>query len=730
MSYLDIYEIKREYRTHQNNIVKEFYIPVLEESLIYKRAVGYFTSGSLIEISKGISGLIKSKGKMQLIVSPFLSDEDITEINKGYSLRMKVEEAINREIDKLENENEGVCKRLSWLAYLIAEEHLDIKIAYVKNSGKFGLYHEKIGIMEDLENNKIAFTGSLNETPNAFNNNYESIDVFCSWKSNDYERVIDKEKAFDTIWKNEEINLTVIDFPEDSIEKLRKYSKEYSKMELDEDDVIHQFQENSFHENHPQFPGTLKLHDYQENAIKKWIENEYCGIFDMATGTGKTLTGLGAVTELFNIKKRLAVIIVCPYQHLVEQWVEDIEKFKMKPIIGYSTSPQKSWRVKLSDDILDYNLGILNFLCFVTTNSMFSTESIQYQLSSIKDGKLLLIDEAHNFGSTNLSKLLNNSYAYRIALSATLERHHDEDGTELLKNYFGDKCIEYDIELAINEGKLTGYFYHPIPVFLKEYELTKYREISNKIIKNLKIDTNGAISFSEYGKMLLIERARVIAGADNKITELKKVLFKHKKDSHILVYCGATKKNREFEELEQEEQNDEDLIEERQIVTVSKMIGNELGMSATHFTSNETQKERSEIKIRFENNDPYQVLVAIKCLDEGVNIPSIKIACILASSTNPKEYIQRRGRVLRNFPGKNEAIIYDFITLPYDIETISYDDNQKYDISLIKREINRMIEFGNISKNPSETDQLVKTLIKNYNLDLIGDEDNEFRKQL
>ena len=150
-------------------------------------------------------------------------------------------------------------------------------------------------------------------------------------------------------------------------------------------------------------------------------------------------------------------------------------------------------------------------------------------------------------------------------------------------------------------------------------------------------------------------------------------------------------------------------------------------MKVTHFTSSETAAEREEIKRRFADADPYQAIVAIKCLDEGVNIPSIKTAFILASSTNPKEYIQRRGRVLRKAPNKKYAVIYDFITLPTPLDCVNHEsETSHYDLSLVRKEINRMREFGEISINPSEADRLVTELIESYGLDLYVNDEEEF----
>lgn len=465
----------------------------------------------------------------------------------------------------------------------------------------------------------------------------------------------------------------------------------------------------------PRMPEGVKLHDYQIEAIENWKAHNYCGIFDMATGTGKTFTGLGAIVRLFTDKKRLAVIIVCPYQHLVEQWVEDIKKFCMQPVVGYSSSAQRDWKRRLSDKVSSFILRSINILCFVTTNATFATPFVQDELKRLGKDTLLLVDEAHNFGADRLSRTLNESIQYRLALSATLERHRDPGGTQLLYHYFGEKCIEYGLERAIREKKLTPYYYYPKVVYLADEELAEYRDLSKRIAKQCRKSVNGSIEISDFGKRLLIERSRIVAGASGKIPLLKQVMQQYKNDSHILVYCGAA---REFDFTR--DASEQDAEGERQIVAVSKMLGLELGMKVVHFTSAESAREREQIKEQFSRADPYQAIVAIKCLDEGVNIPSIKTAFILASSTNPKEYIQRRGRVLRRAKGKHYATIYDFVTLPRHMSRVTESSEAlQADLGLIKKEISRMKEFGELSKNPSEADRLIKEFSEVYGLNLV-----------
>lgn len=713
MSLLDV-SLKKEYRSPRDNIVSDFYIPLLKESVLYKRSVGFFSSSSLLEISYGITNLINNNGKIQLIASPNLSEEDIEAINKGYELRDNIiERVLLQYITEPQNYFEE--ERLNLLATLIAQERLDIKIAFSLKNDKLGLYHEKLGLMYDSENNIVAFSGSMNESENAFVNNYEIVDVFTSW--NDKERVTIKQKAFDNLWNNTDESAVIYEFPEVVKQKLLSFKKDFVDWEIDKkefnikhiDGTIEKLKKVT---NSPEIPAGISLHEYQQQAIKTWKEKKYKGIFDMATGTGKTFTGLGAITQLYkDLKGRLAVIIVCPYQHLVNQWVEDIVNFNINPIIGHSSSVQKDFKNRFKMAIMDYNLGVRNFFCFVCTNSTFATDYIQTQINNIRGDVLLVVDEAHNFGAANLKRTLSDKFNFRLALSATLERHGDEEGTNALLNYFGDKCIEFTLEDAIKgkngERFLTPYQYYPVIVYLTDDELEQYHALSKEIGKCV-IKKNGKTKLSDRGKILAQKRSRLIAGAFNKVNALAKVIKPYKNDNHILVYCGATK-------ISEQDENGEDM---RQIDAITELLGKNMGMNVAQFTSREDSYTRDLLRRKFFDGDFLQVLVAIKCLDEGVNIPAIKIAFILASTTNPKEYIQRRGRVLRKYPGKEFAIIYDFITLPRPLDeaaNLTYEEI-KCEKSMVRNEVNRMKEFNRLAMSKMEADKLIYDIIDTYKL--------------
>ena len=325
---------------------------------------------------------------------------------------------------------------------------------------------------------------------------------------------------------------------------------------------------------------------------------------------------------------------------------------------------------------------------------------------------LIVIDEAHNFGAKSLAACLPLNIQNRIALSATIERYRDKKGTKLLFDYFGEKCIEYDVKQAIDDGALTRYRYYPVPVYLEPDELYEYQSLTEKL-KKFVVEENGKLKISKEGELLLFKRSRVLAGARNKPDLLISLMQKYKGEGHILVYCGATSM----------EDEDTGAIG-RQIDGVTAKIRQELHMTAQRFTAEEDLRERQELKSLF-NDGLLQVVTAIKCLDEGVNIPSIRTAFIMASTRNPREFIQRRGRLLRRSPNKDYAEIYDMITLPRELSCVSRLDFER-DRNIIIGEMARINEFGKLSDNPAQAEGMMNQIMQAY--DVYLDIEEEMQK--
>ena len=708
MGFKDIQNIQLSYNSLNDRIVTNFYIPCLENAKSYKRAVGYFSSNILLEISKGLGAFVDNGGHMKLLVSPRLDEPDYIAIKNGYNEKEVLSNKIIKDFDfniEFEQKND----RFAMLAYMISSGLLDIKVVALKKNNDIAMFHKKIGIMEDKDGNLISFSGSGNETYNGYNLNDEDFEVFCSWSSDENNlRCVQKQVEFDRIWEGKANELVTIPFPEVIKNKILEYTPSapgQSYADLDKKIEEYLLYER-FKEKTPKFDFN-KFYDYQIEAINNWCDHDYCGIFDMATGTGKTYTGAGAICKLYENKKRLAVFICCPYTHLCDQWYEELLNFNINAIVCYGNS--NLYLPKLKREVLKFKHNNSSFFCAIVSNASFTNEKIQELIDINLKDTLLLVDEAHNFGATEISKTLAKLYPYRLGLSATLERHNDEIGTNKLYNFFGEKCIEYSLGQAIAEGKLTKYKYYPIIVHLTEEEYDDYLDLSNSIAKCR--DKNGELT--ELGKRLLIKRARIVAGAKNKLDELRKILPKYKDNHNMLFYCGAVKYG--------EDDYLEDSQGKKQIEIVSNILNKEFGIYSSRFTADENTEDRKNIITSFKEKQ-IQAIVAIKCLDEGVNIPAIETAFILASSTNPKEYIQRRGRVLRLSPGKYEAEIYDFITLPY-CRTSFNQIISSVDKNLARKELERVKDFAKLSINPSECNDIIKDISDYYELNLINIEE-------
>ena len=711
-------EIKKRYRSNENNIPKDFLVPLLENATVYKRAVGYFSTTSLVNLSVGLTSLAQKGGRIEIVCSPNLSAEDIDAINCGYKTREKaiveaLDVSLTRPIDEFEEE------RLNLVATLVANGTLNFKLAFLESENSFSLYHEKIAIAYDENNNRVSFTGSMNDSQNGLIDNFESFVVFCDWKSEDQKQYIEEaEQDFSLLWENNTERVTVCDFPQIIIDKLMTYKKDRVDYLVDKKQFgssIRSMIKKSF----IHIPEGVALHDYQKEAIRKWKEQEYIGIYDMATGTGKTFTALGSIQYLASeLDDHLAVFILCPFVHLVGQWEEDVLAWGGVPIIAHSQSKEGDWENHLVNSYKRFRTLKKPFIC-ITTNDSYTGEKIQNIVKTIKKEMdvLIVVDEAHNVGSKKLSSYLNENIKYRLALSATIERYGDRKGTEKIFKYFKGRCLEYSLEKAITEGKsLCNYDYHVVYSFLNQQELNKYNRLTNELRKYI-IYENGIAKFSEAAKTKLFERKRILAGAKDKIDLLENLMKNYQSEKYILVYCGATSVY--------EEETD---VYEKQIHQVNKMIETKLGMDVHKFTADENAVQRATIKDCFERG-MYQVLTAIKCLDEGVNIPNIRTAFILSSSQNPKEFIQRRGRLLRKSPGKSKAIIYDFVTLPRNLANVHQGDFEN-DRNILIGEMIRIKEFADAALNKAEGYEAIDEIQSAYEVYVDLDKEIERLKEV
>ena len=673
--------INTSYRTGRDDMVKDFYVPCLQNSVLYRRSAGYFSSYGLALAARGVAQLIANGGKMKLIVSPHLEANDIDALQGALNDPTKLLQSISSKC--LEQITDALIRdRLNALAWLAASGHLEIRLAIrVNNEGKVknGLYHEKVGVFTDNTDCHVAFTGSSNETAGGLIENFESIDVYRSW-SDQEGRVREKIINFEAMWENKTTGLKIIDFSEASLEMLERYKLDSPP--APDWEISDPEESNSIGF---ALPKSIIIRDYQIEAIKNWFSANGKGIFKMATGSGKTITSLASAAMLHGKIGLDALIIVCPYRHLVTQWASELAKFGGEAILAFNA--RSSWIGDL-DSRLALRFGKHKSLFIViTTNATYGSKIFQSRLRSFPEKTMFIADEVHNLGASDLRTKLPESVRFRLGLSATPERHHDEDGTGAIFNYFGGILApEFTLKDALDAGALVPYRYYPILVELTSDEADTYYELSQKISKIASMNP-GALDFDDGNpalEALLSQRARLIACAENKLKALENLMVTRKDNTQMLFYCGDGRV---------EYEPDGQLM--KHLEAVCKLLGHQLKMKVAPFIADTALEERETLKAKLATGD-LQGLVAIRCLDEGVDIPSIQTAVFLASSTNPRQFIQRRGRILRKDPstGKKSAEIYDMIVIPPPNEDIL--DCER---ALLKKELTRFMEFASLSKN-------------------------------
>lgn len=464
-------------------------------------------------------------------------------------------------------------------------------------------------------------------------------------------------------------------------------TKNKYKLAEKKQDYYHQYNYS-----YPIYPQQLNLRDYQQQAIVNWFKNKGRGTLKMATGSGKTITALAIATELYEQIALEVVLVICPFRHLVIQWENIAQEFNLKPILAFNNSVD--WHSELSSQLYDIQQKKQRFLTIITTNSTFITPRFQSQLAFFPEKTLIVGDEAHNLGSPRLRSCLPKSIGLRLALSATPERHFDEDGTDFLIDYFGEVLApEFTLEKAIVKEALVKYNYYPILVELTSFERDKYAQLTRKIGWALGEENN--LEKNPYLKSLLLKRARLIATAENKLTALKSLMQKKSTMKATLFYCGDGYTN----------QN------ERQLEAVTRILGKELNYRVNTYTADTPLEERERIKQQLITGE-LQGIVAIRCLDEGIDIPMIQNAVILASGSNPRQFIQRRGRILRPYANKTEANLFDMIVTPPIL------DNELWEIErhLIKKELRRFTEFAKLANNATEAQNILAIISQQFGL--------------
>lgn len=683
--------LRSSYETGQNDLIEEFYAPVLRCATSYDRIAGFFSSSSLAVAAKGIVEFIRHQGKMRLIACPKLDEKDV-EIIKSVSSNPELflEEKLRTVFDDLEDTfQENHIMALGWM---LANGYLEMKLALVNANGRFctateieqtGIFHQKVGVFTDSYGDKISFSGSINETASGWLNNIEEFKVFRSW--NEEKKYLDNdEEKFQSFWKNQRDNVKTYTLPDSIKKKLIEKSKSFALDRI----VVKNYKK---YIRQKEKVDALSLFFYQKEGVEKWKNNEFRLLFQMATGTGKTRTALGCMLETMTLAEKFIVIVACPQGTLSLQWKKEVEdsplEFETSVVID---GTNKRWKSELQETVLRVVTGLSNNAIIYTTHLTGAKKEFADVINRSEETiKYLFVgDEAHGLGATVTRKTLLERYNYRVGLSATPSRWFDESGTKVLENYFGNNIYEFSIRDALTTiNPLTGktflvpYTYCLEFVDLTERELAEYSKISKDVMKLSRYSKNSE-EYAEQLERLLFKRANIVKCAENKYNKLKEILEGMDDVQDLIIFVAPEQIDKVLNIMYEMKISTHSFTQATGIVPESKYDG---------------LTERQHVINCFKKGY-YKVLVAIKCLDEGIDIPSARNAILLASSTNPREYVQRIGRVIRQAPEKKDAKIWD-ITIRPCADQLSSPELKEFEKMICEKEKIRIYDISENAQN-------------------------------
>ena len=476
--------------------------------------------------------------------------------------------------------------------------------------------------------------------------------------------------------------------------------------------------------NEPKFPFNSEPREYQKIAYKNWKANNYQGIFAMATGTGKTITSLNCLLNEYKQTGVYQAVILVPGKTLLKQWMEEVSGFNFKKIIPVS-SEYRHWRKQLNELTTDLLFNNSKSFILITTYSSFPNESFQKYFKKLPGTTLLIADEAHNLGRPQVKTIIKKLHLKkRIALSATITRQFDDEGNSLIEEIFNSHppyTYNFSMKRAIDEGVLCQYDYYPHFVYLNECELAKYVEISRKLLKYFDFD-NGVFKSSDVVQMLLIERKRIIHKAASKLQVFEEILNqqnnKYSSVSNSFVYVPEGD-DEDGDEYENKYKNETNLLD-KFLHKFESIFPNDRAYAYTSETDN-----REQVLAWFESGF-VKTLFSMKCLDEGVDVPRAELAIFCSSTGNPRQFIQRRGRVLRTHPDKNRAVIHDMIVIPCITPN---EDTIKIERKLMKDELTRVVYFASLARNYYSSMTKFEEVAAMYDIDLYSIQEDIEEKQ-
>ena len=650
----------------QHDPVRDFFVPALSRAQQYDVGVGFFTSAWLRLAARGIAELVSNGGTARLVVSCMLQEEDWDAMkNGGREVGGGLAEAkLLRDVDAVERSLESETRNT--LGWLIHYDRLLFKVAVM--SSKRGIFHAKFGVVSDADGNAVAFDGSYNLTGGA-EQNWENINLYRSWEPSDVPRLDEHRLLFERIWRDQEPDLHVYNMGSSVTERIvrtwRGEAPDFAK-------AI----EESARTTRKQPECTIVLRDYQETAVNKWFKNGCRGILAMATGTGKTFTALACAKRLLETDPKL-LVVCCPYIHLVEQWKREASRFGFDVLSVHSQSP--GWRIRLKEMRRAARLSVPGLRAIVTTYSSYA-KSLRGLLGHAMD-MMFIADEVHHAGAPGMRKCLPDQASSRLGLSATPTRHMDDRGSAQLLEYFGGIAHEITLEQAILElGVLTPYKYIPVVVELNDSELGDYRVLSEDIAAlYAQLEEDESPFDHPLLRGLMLRRMAIVNNASAKLPALGEVLRRRGRVSKALVYTSP------------------------EMLDATCELLSKMGVRSSRFTYRESARERESL-LKLLGDGTLDALTAIRCLDEGVDVPVVEEAFILCSASNPKEWVQRRGRILRKAVGKREATIYDFLTVPRLSPDLGEMDKDEFELErrLLSRELKRFGEFARTASNNAE----------------------------
>lgn len=686
------YSSKREHKP------TEFFTKALSNSSKLDLGLGYFSSACFNVLACGFAHFVKNGGNMRMYINPSVTEDDYNLLKnsdfQGFEQYMIL--SYDRLLKIFSRRDELFFRCLS---YLISQHRIEVKIVMLKEDG---IAHEKFGIFTDTEGNEVAFNGSMNLTASGLTKNIEAIDTICSWRSaDDCKRIKGYHEDFESIWENknpdimvfpadEFCNRILVTYPTSDLDDLVKLENVVMK-ELEQENYLASVDE-------PHFPSKFKdgARPYQIDAYHAWKDRGKLGVFAMATGTGKTVTALNCALEEYRDDAFYRLLILVPSLALVEQWDDEVHNFNFKNVVKVS-SENAQWKVELAKIIMKMGLGRNVNYVVISTYQSFVMKDFQVMLPKLSKGAILIADEAHNIGSASVRNAFHAlTIERRIALSATPNRIYDEEGTKEIESFFNDThpyTYSFSMSRAIKEERLMPYCYFPYLAKLEDDEMVEYVRITRQLVQMYN-SNKGDFSDPDKARKLLLLRKNLLHKARNKMAVFRQILLNIGEDKlkYCFVYSAAGKRTR-LDEAD-DERLDEYILKEMQ-AALKQTFPN---VTCNSYTG-EDSKEMRRQKLAAFAEGRLNVLFAKNCLDEGVDVPRAEYGIFTSSTGNPRQFIQRRGRLLRRHEDKKFAYIYDMVVVP-NFHSPHYDRRfWKMEKNLVENEMRRVANFGYLASN-------------------------------